>query len=106
MLMTHSADLLHSPDVPSAAAGMRAWLASGAAQAPSGAFYAWRDENGHPSFEYPEITGYALSHFAGLAEPSEREVTAGLRAARWLLDRIASQDLSARGAWDGHTVYT
>jgi hypothetical protein len=97
---------IHPPDVSSAAAGMRAWLASGAVQSPSGAFYAWRDEGGRPSFEYPEITGYALTHFAGLADPSEQEVAAGLHAARWLLDRLEHNDLSARGSWDGQAVYT
>jgi hypothetical protein len=86
--------------------GLRLWLASGAAQAPSGAFYAWRDNDGRPSFEYPEITGYALTHFAGLTGPTEREVTSGHRAARWLLDRLDSGDFSARGGWDGQATYT
>jgi hypothetical protein len=95
-----------SPHLMSAEAGMRAWLACGAVQAPSGAFHAWCDEAGRPSFEYPEITGYALTHFAGLVYPDDHEVTAGHRAGTWLVNRLRSGDLSARESWDGHTVYT
>ena len=95
-----------SADIASAARGMRAWLASGAAQSHSGAYYAWRDDAGRPSFEYPEITGYALTHLAGLSDPSGQEVTAGVRAAQWLLDRFSNDDMSARGSWDGQAVYT
>jgi hypothetical protein len=87
---------------------LRAWLASGACQSPDGAFYAWIDHaTGEPAFEYPEITGYALTHFAGRADPSAAEHAAAGRAADWLLARIDSGgDRSARGGWDGGAVYT
>jgi hypothetical protein len=85
---------------------LRRWLASGVAQASSGAFYAWLDENGEPSFEYPEITGYALTHLAGVVAPTDQEIANGLRAAGWLVRRLRSGDLSARGSWDGQATYT
>lgn len=85
---------------------LRHWLASGVCQSPSGAFYAWRDaETGAPSFEYPEITGYALTHFAGRAVPMVKEMTAGSRAADWLVTRLTAQDLSARASWDASAIY-
>ncbi len=88
------------------AAALRHWLASGEPQSPSGAFYAWVEEDGRPAFEYPEITGYALTHLAGLEAPDDAEVAAGERAGRWLLERLGGGDLSARRGWDDAAVYT
>lgn len=91
---------------PTTAAGLRGWLAGGEPQSPSGAFYAWVDEGGEPAFEYPEITGYALTHLAGVADPTEAEVAAGHRAGSWLVSRLGGGDRSARAAWDDAAVYT
>lgn len=88
------------------AAGLRRWIASGGCQSPTGAFYAWVDaDTGEPAFEYPEITGYALTFLAGRDEPTAGEIRAGEGAADWLLARFEDGDLSARAAWDGHAVY-
>src|SRR2546425_4589606 len=58
----------------SLADGLRAWLCSGACLSPSGAFAAWVDHaSGRRSFEYPEISGYALTYLAGLESLLERE---------------------------------
>lgn len=87
-------------------AGLRRWMAAGDCQSPSGAFYAWVDAaSGEPAFEYPEITGYALTHFAaGDGEAAERD--AGARAADWLMERLgAGGDLSAREDWDSEAIY-
>lgn len=85
---------------------LRRWLASGRCQSPGGAFYAWIDgTTGAPSFEYPEITGYALTHFAGLKDLRDDELAAGHAAARWLIERFSRQDFSARANWDDNTVY-
>jgi len=81
------------------------WLASGTCQSEGGAFYAWLDAvTGVPAFEYPEITGYALTHFAGRGDLTVEEERAGRRAADWLAARL-SIDLSAREQWDGASVY-
>ncbi len=85
---------------------LRRWLASGLCQGESGAFYAWYDAaTGMPSFEYPEITGYTLTHFAGRLDPTDAEIVAGRRAADWLLNRFSCQDFSARGDWDSAAIY-
>lgn len=85
---------------------LRAWLVGGSAQSPSGAFNAWLDANtGQPAFEYPEITGYALTHLAGLNDLTTSEVAAGMRAGRWLQDRVHRGDFAARDGWDGGAVY-
>lgn len=80
-------------------------MATGDCQSASGAFYAWVDAaTGEPAFEYPEITGYALTHFAASDDPAERE--AGTRAADWLMERLgAGGDLSARAGWDREAIY-
>jgi hypothetical protein len=80
-------------------------MASGECQSPSGAFYAWVDaETGEPAFEYPEITGYALTHFSAGDDPAEKD--AGARAADWLLERLGSGgDMSARAGWDNEAIY-
>ena len=99
----------HLPTAPGAAAlarSLRGWLASGRCQSPAGAYYAWISESsGEPSFEYPEITGYALTWLGGRPDPEEREVQAGERAAEWLAARFEQDDLSARAGWDGEAVY-
>ena len=84
------------------AAALRRWLASGEPQSPSGAFYAWVEEDGSPSFEYPEITGYALTHLAGLADPAPglvpTRITPGVQR---LLDRLGDTPVSVLdAAWN------
>jgi hypothetical protein len=88
------------------AACLATWLASGEVQSPAGAFCAWREEGGELAFEYPEITGYALTWLASHDDPSEAEIEAGRRAANWLLERLKANDLSAHSRWDGGAVYT
>jgi hypothetical protein len=90
-----------------AAADLRRWLSSGALQSSSGAYCAWLDEDaGTLAFEYPEITGYALTWLAGRPDPTARELAAGARAARWLVHRLSRGDRSARPGWDREAVYT
>ena len=89
------------------AQGLRGWLASGACQSDSGAFYAWIDpSDGTSAYEYPEITGYALTWFAGQPERMPEEEAAGRRAAEWLLRRFRSGDWSARSGWDNGAAYS
>jgi hypothetical protein len=87
---------------------LRRWLCSGA-QAPSGGLIAWIDhDSGHPAFEYPEITGYALTHFVGSplqGEDARSELDAATKAASWLTLLIDQDLLAAREGWDGHAVY-
>jgi hypothetical protein len=86
---------------------IRRWLASGRAQADSGAFCAWRDIGRDAlAFEYPEITGYALTWLAGRRDPLQHELDAGLAAADWLVARLNAGDRSARSGWDGGAVYS
>jgi hypothetical protein len=86
---------------------LRGWLGSGPIQSPSGAFYAWIDEEtGHGSFEYPEITGYALTYLAGRPDPGDGELRRALAAADWLADRLARRELRARAEWDGEATYS
>jgi hypothetical protein len=90
----------------STAAGLRAWIASGAAQSSSGAFVAWVDRaGGQGSYEYPEITGYALTYLASLSALTESERAAGDRAAAWLATRVGENALAARDGWDNDAVY-
>ena len=89
------------------AQGLRGWLASGKCQSDSGAFYAWIDPSaGTSAYEYPEITGYALTWFAGQSERTPEEEAAGHRAAEWLLRRFRSGDWSARSEWDNGAAYS
>lgn len=90
-----------------ATTGLRAWLGSGACQSESGAYYAWVDaDTGEPAFEYPEITGYALTWLAGRPDPTDEEIAAGHRAGDWLVARDAgSGGLPARAGWDRQAVY-
>lgn len=98
--------LAPAADATALAASLRGWLGSGSPQSPGGAFYAWIDEaSGEPAFEYPEITGYALTYFSGLRDPEDREVAAAELAARWLLRRLGAGNLAARSGWDGDAVY-
>ena len=67
------------------------------------AFAAWLDATtGRPAFDYPEITGYALSFLAGRPSLSERAWAVGNRAAAWLVHRVQHGNLAAR---DGEAVY-
>lgn len=87
---------------------MRFWLSVGT-QSDSGGIVAWVDhESGSQAFEYPEITGYALTHFA--ASPYDgvelhRELETARSAAKWLAYLIDEERLAARPGWDGHAVY-
>jgi hypothetical protein len=88
------------------AAGLRAWLSSGRCQTASGAFVAWVDlADNDRSYEYPEISGYALTYFAGQVSLSEREQAAAQRAAEWLVERVRAGNLAARDGWDNDSVY-
>jgi hypothetical protein len=88
------------------AAALRDWLLSDACRSPSGAFCAWRDaENGRLAFEYPEISGYALTYAAALEDPTDAEVESAGRAADWLVQRLRAGDRSARAGWDGGAIY-
>lgn len=95
-------------DVSELAVELRRWLAAGT-QMPSGAIAAWLDhESGRPAFEYPEISGYALTHFAGSPAQGDRhmfEFATGLRTAAWLMNLIDDGRLAAREGWDDHAVY-
>lgn len=92
---------------PLAIRGLRDWLVSGRAQSADGAYCAWRDATtGSLAFEYPEITGYALTWLAGRRAPGEAGVAAGRRAADWLVTRFSTGDRSARSGWDNGAVYT
>lgn len=94
-------------DVAVACREIRRWMSSGRLQAASGAFCAWRDQTADTlAFEYPEITGYALSWLAGHRELSAEEIAAGRRAADWLDTRLQAADRSARAGWDGGAAYT
>lgn len=85
---------------------LRRWLGSGRCQGPSGAFCAWRArDTGALAYEYPEITGYALTWFAGRPSPSSGERQSAERAADWLVSRVAAGDLAARSGWDQEAVY-
>lgn len=97
---------LESEAVLSTAAGLRAWISSGACQSPSGAFAAWFDlAAGRRSYEYPEISGYALTYLASQASLSDQESVAGHRAAEWLVARVRGGNLAARDDWDNSAVY-
>ena len=86
---------------------LRRWLTSGRAQASVGAFCAWRDSaQDKLAFEYPEITGYALTWLASLSHPSATEVAVGCHAADWLVQRLSAGDRSARDDWESGAVYT
>ena len=87
--------------------GIRRWLSSGRIQSETGAFCAWRDATtGELAFEYPEITGYALSWLAARDAPGEHEINSASRAADWLISRFAAGDWSARGGWESGAIYT
>jgi hypothetical protein len=87
-------------------AGLRTWLSSGACQSPSGAFVAWCDLTARSrSYDYPEITGYALTFLAGQTSLSERECAVGQKAADWLTARVRAGALAARDGWDTNAIY-
>src|ERR1700710_564213 len=77
------------------------WLGSGPIDSPTGAYFAWIEEGTRrAAFEYPEITGYALTYLMGRPEPSREELSRAARAADWLVDRLDRGDRSARDGWD------
>ncbi len=85
---------------------LRAWLSSSRIQASSGAFCAWRDAaTDSLAYEYPEITGYALTWLTAHDPPRDREREAGAAAAAWLVRRLEAGDVSARESWDAGTPY-
>jgi len=85
---------------------LRAWLIDGDVVSPSGAYHAWFDPIlGTGSFEYPEITGYALTHLTGLNVATEEERTRTQRAADWLVQRWESGNRAARDGWENGGVY-
>lgn len=91
---------------PALASRLRRWLCSGACQCPSGAFAAWLDrDSGALAFEYPEITGYALTYFSWRRDALPQERLAAQLAANWLRARIDAGKLHARDGWDGEAVY-
>ncbi len=88
-------------------AAIRGWLGTGPIDSPGGAFYAWVDEvSGAPAFEYPEITGYALTYLAGCDDLTSEEFERAVRAANWLSRRLEQNNLAARDGWDGDAAYT
>lgn len=95
----------HAEDVSSR---LHHWLTTDL-QSQSGAFFAWVDHgSGKPSYEYPEITGYALTYLARSVEKSRidgPEIRAGHSAATWLASLIEDRQLAARVNWDGHAIY-
>jgi hypothetical protein len=97
------------PDVDSFArmsASLRRWLSEGEIVSPSGAYYAWFDaDTCNPAFEYPEITGYALTHLASQPDPTDAERRSAANAAHWLVERWRGGDRSARAGWDDGRVY-
>ena len=91
---------------PHTVTALRSWLADGEILGPDGAMHAWYDaESGERSFPYPEITGYALTHYASRAEPTGAELTAAEAATAWLLRRIEAGNLAARDGWESGGVY-
>jgi hypothetical protein len=105
--LTTGTILANDPEALAAAvAGLRAWVSSGVCQSASGAFVAWFDlASGRRSYDYPEITGYVLTYLAGQTFLSERERSAGHRAAEWLDERVRAGNLAARDGWDNDAVY-
>lgn len=92
-------------DLLSTSGEIRQWLAR-RAHAASGAVYAWVDAaTGAPAFEYPEITGYALTFWSAQSTVTEDELEAGQQAANWLGGLVESGRLGAREGWDGDAVY-
>jgi hypothetical protein len=87
---------------------LRLWLSVGT-QSSSGAIVAWLDhETDAPAFDYPEITGYALTHFAGSPLDGDElrwELETARKAADWLTHLIDEEQLAARAGWDSHAIY-
>lgn len=92
-------------DLLSTSGEIRRWLV-GRARSTSGAVHAWVDAaTGVPAFEYPEITGYALTFWAAQSIATEDELEAGRQAAGWLGELVESGRLHAREGWDSNAVY-
>ena len=98
--------MLDLDSVAMAVSGLRAWLCSGGCQSPNGAFVAWLDSaTGRRAYDYPEITGYALTFLAGMATLTAADRATGHRAGDWLVERLRSGNLAARDGWDNNAVY-
>jgi hypothetical protein len=104
---TPEGTLTVDPDaIAATAAGLRAWIASETCRSPNGAFVAWFDLAGsRRAYDYPEITGYALTYLAGRPSLSKHERAIGSGAADWLVERDLSGNLAARDGWDDNAVY-
>ena len=61
--------------------------------------------SGRQSYEYAEITGYALTFLVGRPSLTESELAVGRRAATWLAERTRRGTLAAREGWDNDAVY-
>src|SRR5690349_23536145 len=75
--------------------GLHAWIVEGPCQSESGAFSSWVNAQETvltSAFEYPEITGYALTylsaHICCCDTDTEQMHRRAERAADWLLARI------------------
>jgi hypothetical protein len=102
-----SAPTRSATDLDALRNSLRGWLGSGPIDSPTGAYFAWIEEGtGRAAFEYPEITGYALTYLMGRPDLSREEVSRAARAADWLVDRLERGDRSARDGWDDGTHYT
>ena len=82
-----------------------AWITTGPCQSPSGAFYAWVNEYRHAAYEYPEITGYALTYLSQRQTVSPEVFAHAQRAAHWLLCRFEKQKSSFRGEDGSRDIY-
>ena len=83
------------------AGSLKRWITDGTSQGSSGAFHAWYDARKEElAYEYPEITGYALTYLSNCSEG----IAAGRRAADWLVNRINLNNLTA-GKKDDTAVY-
>ncbi|HEX6555933.1 MAG TPA: hypothetical protein VF026_24450 [Ktedonobacteraceae bacterium] len=83
------------------ASALRRWITTGTSQGKNGAFHAWRDAaSGTLSYQYPEISGYALTYLSGCHKGD----AVGRRTVDWLVSRIGFNDLTAREQ-DGEAVY-
>jgi len=87
---------------------LRRWVVNDAVS-PNGGVFAWVDHHsGQPAYEYPEISGYALTHFAGSplqGDDLRLEGEAGVNVASWLEKLVNDERLAAKEGWDGQAVY-
>ncbi len=91
--------------IRSTAAGLKAWIGSGACQSLTGAFVAWVDfVSGRFAYDYAEITGYALTYLAHQGTLTA-ELNVGHGAASWLAERVRRGVYAAREGWDNEAIY-